>query len=70
MSKSLNQAKDREGNSDVNKGECGRNEDNVDSEGDSAYAVKILEPVKVTQADRQEETANITPEKIVGMALE
>ena len=40
------------------------------SEGESTYAVKILQPVKITQADRQEETGDITPEKIVGMALE
>ena len=70
VAQSLNQAKDREGQTDVNERERGRNEDDVDSERDAAYAIEIFYPVKVSQADRQEEAGDIAPEKVIGMALE
>ena len=70
VSQPLNQAKDRKGQSDVNKREGGRNEDNVYPEGDATDPLKVLEPVKIAQADRQEEAGDIAPEKVVGMALE
>ena len=70
MSQSLHQAKDGKGQPDVNQRERGRNKDNVNSEGDSADTLKVLEPVKIAQADRQDETGDIAPEKVIGMALE
>ena len=70
MSQPLNQAENRKGQSDVNQREGGRNEDNVNSERDATDPIKVLEPVKIAQADRQEEAGDIAPEKVVGMALE
>ena len=70
MSQPLNQAENRKGQSDVNERESGRNEDNVYPEGDATDPIKVLEPVKIAQADRQEEAGDIAPDKVVGMALE
>jgi hypothetical protein len=53
-----------------NERERGRNEDDVDSERDVAYEMEIFYPVKVSQADRQEEAGDIAPEKVIGLALE